>query len=298
MSDRRDPMDAIVDLHCHTWVSDNTYSVEEVVKLAKKSGVSHLAITDHDTTQGLDEALRWGERYGVEIIPGIEISAFDPLRGRRAHILGYEVEPGHPALESLCKPILERRHAASKQMVERVMQAGYNITWEQVCQYALHGTAVYKQHIMHALMELRYCNEIYGELEKRLFSRGGGGTSPGIAYLPIEYVDAADAIRAILAAGGVPVLAHPGQLGNYDAVEEWAAHGLQGIETYHPSHHEADVAQCLALAERLDLIVTGGSDFHGGYGKGRYPLGSVNAGYESVIQIKQRKRELHHREIR
>jgi len=287
----------IADLHCHTWISDNTHSVEEVVKMARNAGVTHLAITDHDTTKGLDEAVGWGRKYGVDIIPGIEISAFDRVRARRAHILGYEVEPGHPALERLCNPVLEQRRQASKEMVERINREGYAVTWEQVCRYAQNGTTVYKQHIMHALMDAGYCSEIYGELEQRLFSRGGGGRPPGVAFVPMEYADAADAIRAVLAAGGVPVLAHPGQLGNFDAVEEWAALGLQGIEAYHPSHSKEDVARCLTLAERFDLVVTGGSDFHGGYGDGKHALGSVNAGHESVVRLREKKRALRQSEI-
>lgn len=282
---------SIVDLHCHTYVSDNTFSIEEVVVMAKNTGVSHLAITDHDTTMGLEEAARWGGLHGVEIIPGIEISAADRSRGRRAHILGYYIEPGHPALTALCDATVRQRHQASEMMVERIVQEGYDITWEQVQGYARHGSCVYKQHIMHALMDRGYCEGIHGELEKRLFSRGGAGKPPGIAFVPIQYVDAIDAIRAIAEAGGVPVLAHPGQLGNFDAVEQWVAHGLSGIEAYHPSHKEEDVARCLALAERFHLVVTGGSDFHGGYGSGKYPLGSVNAGYESVVGLMGKRRE-------
>lgn len=253
--------------------------------MAKKAGISHLSITDHDTTVGLEEAARLGKVHGVEIIPGIEISAADRVRKRRAHILGYYIEPDHPALTALCDANVRQRHQASKMMVERIVQEGYKITWEQVRRFARHGTAVYKQHIMHALMDQGYCREIHGELEKRLFSRGGAGEKPGIAFVPIPYVDAVDAIRAIGEAGGVPVLAHPGQLGNFDAVEEWVAYGLQGIEAYHPSHTAEDVAKCLALAERFDLVVTGGSDFHGGYGDGKYPLGSINAGYGSVVGL-------------
>lgn len=288
MSEQANP---IVDLHCHTHVSDNSFSIEEVVIMAKDAGVTHLAITDHDTTAGLVEAMQWGRIHGVEIIPGIEISSSDRVRGGRAHILGYNVEPGHPALTALCQPTLRQRHAASEQMVQRIIQEGYSITWEQVKNYANHGSAVYKQHIIHALMDQGYCNEIHGELEQRLFARGGSGKPPGIAYIPIQYVEAVDAIRAIAAAGGVPVLAHPGQLGNFGAVEEWVAQGLQGIEAYHPSHNDEDIARSLSLAERFDLVVTGGTDYHGLYGSGKFPLGSINAGYESVIGLRKRSKE-------
>lgn len=177
--------------------------------MAKEAGITHLGITDHDTTMGLEESLRWGRIYNIEIIPGIEISAADRKRGKRAHILGYYVEPDHPALTGLCQPTVEPRHEASRSMVERLVREGYQITWEQVKKYAEHGSAVYKQHIMHALMDQGYCAGIHDELEKRLFSRGGEGKAPGIAYIPIPYADAVAAIEAILAAGGVPVLPIP-----------------------------------------------------------------------------------------
>lgn len=280
----------IVDLHCHTKISDNSYTTEEVIELAKQAGVTHLAITNHDTTTGLREAVQLGEQYGVEIIPGIEISAYDFKRGRRAHILGFYVEPDHPAVESLCGPLRIARHEACRTMVSRIQDAGYAIDWEQVEAYAQGGTGVYKQHIMHALIDAGYTDAIYSPLYKKLFARGGNGQQPGVAYVPLTYVDAADAIRTILAAGGIPVLAHPGQMDNYDAVPEWAEAGLQGIEVKHPDHSAMDEARARALAHEFGLIMTGGSDFHGFYGDKAHPLGSQNPGIESVEALKAKKR--------
>jgi phosphoribosyl 1,2-cyclic phosphate 1,2-diphosphodiesterase len=262
------------DLHCHTAASDNSYSIHEVVKQAKAAGLTHLAITDHDTTAGIQEALIYGELYQLQIIPGIEISASDPKRDRRAHILGLYIDPHHPALDDVCSATLLSRHEASKQMVSIVADMGYNISWELVSSYAMLGTAVYKQHIMHALMDLGYCNEINGELQKKLFSRSA--KEAGKALIPLTYPNAEDAIRAIRLAGGVAVLAHPGQLGNFEAIEEWVSFGLQGVEAYHPTHSAADTRLALQLAEKFNLVVTGGADYHGIYGSGDYPLGSVS----------------------
>jgi predicted metal-dependent phosphoesterase TrpH len=261
------------DLHCHTAASDNSYSIHEVVKQAKAAGLTHLAITDHDTTAGIQEALIYGELYQLQIIPGIEISASDPKRDRRAHILGLYIDPHHPALDDVCSATLLSRHEASKQMVSIVADMGYNISWELVSSYAMLGTAVYKQHIMHALMDLGYCDEINGELQKKLFSRSA--KEAGKALIPLTYPNAEDAIRAIRLAGGVAVLAHPGQLGNFEAIEEWVSIGLQGVEAYHPTHSSEDTRLALQLAEKFNLAVTGGSDYHGIYGSGDYPLGSV-----------------------
>lgn len=182
----------------------------------------------HDTTKGLQEAIGLGSSYEVHIVPGIEISAYDKERGSRAHILGLYIEPGHPALASLCDPIVSRRHELSKRMVAKLQAAGYDISWAQVQRYAEGGTGVYKQHIMHALLDAGYTDAIYGPVYKRIFARPENGRTAGAAYLPMEYVDAVDAIRAVLEAGGVPVLAHPGQFRNFDAfrlgsMRDWRA---------------------------------------------------------------------------
>lgn len=286
---QQDGQQRIVDLHCHTNISDNSFTTEEVIGLAKRAGVTHLAITNHDTTAGLRDALRLGEQYGVEIISGIEISAYDYKRGRRAHFLGFYVEPEHTAIEELCAPLRTARHEACRVMVSRIREAGYAIEWEQVQAYAQGGTGVYKKHIMHALIDRGYTDAIYGPLYKLLFARGGDGKQPGIAYVPLTYVDAADAIRTIVAAGGVPVLAHPGQMDNYDAVPEWVEVGLQGIEVKHPDHGALEEARARTLAHQYDLVMTGGSDFHGFYWNSNNPLGSQSLGIESMEALKAKK---------
>jgi predicted metal-dependent phosphoesterase TrpH len=162
---------------------------------------------------------------------------------------------------------------------------GYNISWELVCSYAMQGTTVYKQHIMHALMDLGYCDEINGDLHAKLFSRSAN--EAGKALVPLSYPDAAEAIRAIRMAGGVAVLAHPGQLGNFEAIEEWASLGLQGVEAYHPAHSSEDTRKALQLAEKYQLIVTGGADYHGIYGSANDPLGSVTVGEQAIRELQK-----------
>lgn len=276
-----------VELHCHTRASDNSYTSGEIIGLCKQTGISHVAITDHDTTAGIAEAVKWGESFGVHVIPGIEISSYDYENQRKAHILGYFIAPAHEALEQLCKPLLQQRHNASRTMVEALAKAGYDITWEEAVIQARGGTAVYKQHIMHVLMDKGYCKELGGALYRKLFLKQEDG-SRGIAYFPLTYIDVKNAIRAVRAAGGVPVLAHPGQQNNFDAVPEWVEWGLQGIETFHPSHDDEHVQMSSDLADKFQLIMTGGSDFHGFYGKSEYPIGSINAGLDCVEQLQKR----------
>ncbi|NQX68304.1 PHP domain-containing protein [Paenibacillus alba] len=277
------------ELHCHTRLSDGSFTFDEILDLAIQSEVSHLAITNHDTTQELASMVDKGLKRGVEIIPGIEISAYDFIRNRRIHILGYFVEPGHAALDTLCSPLLEMRHEGCRTAVDRLIEAGYAITWEQVLHYAEGGTGVYKQHIMHALIDQGYTASIYGELYKKLFSRGLNGEQPGIAYIPTKYVDAGDAIRAILAAGGVPVLAHPGQYRSFEAVPALVDAGLQGIEVWHPLHGPEDEERARGCAEEYDLVMTGGSDFHGFYGEKEVELGSKSPGIDTVQLLRARK---------
>ncbi|NEW08120.1 PHP domain-containing protein [Paenibacillus sp. SYP-B3998] len=281
----------MIDLHCHTHISDNSYSIEEVIGLAKEQGVQHLAITDHDTTIGLPSAILHGAKYGVNIIPGIEISAYDHKRGVRAHILGLFVTPGHSALSQLCDPLIQRRHEASYEMVEQIIAAGYNISWQQVGQYSARGTGVYKQHIMHALLDAGYTSTIYGELYKKLFARGdqAKGIARGLAYQTITYINMFDAIKAIAEAGGIPVLAHPGQMGNFPAIPELVDAGLQGIEVWHPSHNQAAEQQAKDAADAFNLLQTGGSDFHGFYTDSPgFPLGSKSPGKANLEALMSR----------
>lgn len=278
-----------VDLHCHTNISDCSLSFEQILELAWEEMVTHLAITNHDTTKGLEEMVLLGKEKGIEIIPGIEISAFDFKRNRRIHVLGYFIKPGHPVLEELCSPLLQQRSQASQIMVDNLIKAGYSISWEQVIEYAKDGTGVYKQHIMHALIEEGYADSIYGDLYKKLFSRGQDGELPGIAFVPIQYVDAAAAIQTIIKAGGVPVLAHPGQYQSFEAVPELVEAGLQGIEVWHPLHGPEEEMTAKKYAAEFDLIMTGGTDFHGFYGEKEVVLGSKNPGVQSIERLKKLK---------
>lgn len=278
----------MIDLHCHTKISDNSMPAVEILQLAKKKGIQTLAITDHDTTKGLREAVTEGQKLGIEVIPGIELSAYDYKRNKRAHILGFFIEPGHASLENLCRPLVEKRHEASRQMVERIIGAGYDISWTEVEKHAEGGTGVYKQHIMHALLDKGYCERIYCDLYRELFKRGNSPESQGLAYIPLEYLDAVLAIKAVREAGGVAVIAHPGQLGNFDAIGEWAEAGLEGIEVFHESHSDEDLKKSLELAEKFNLVITGGSDFHGFYGETPVELGCRELCDACVQELKDR----------
>jgi predicted metal-dependent phosphoesterase TrpH len=278
----------MIDLHVHTKISDNSLSTGEVIRLAKSKGITHLAITDHDTTKGLPEAISLGQELGVGIVPGIEISAYDYQRNKRAHILGLYIEPEHPSLELLCTPLLRSRNQAAQAMVRRIISAGYDISWEDVQKHQ-GATGVYKQHIMHELLDKGYCESIYGDIYKKLFLRGSSSEAQGIAYFQLAYIDAQAAIRAVREAGGVAVLAHPGQLNNFDAIDEWVELGLAGIEVFHPSHNEDDRQTSKRYAQKHNLIRTGGSDFHGFYGEKPVELGCLELDEACIYELLSRK---------
>ena len=250
----------ICDQHIHTTISDGSDTFESVLYQAKKLGIAAVTFTNHDTTRGLDEAIRAGEAIGIRVEGGIEVSAWDPHRERKVHVLGMGLAERSPALESLCSPVLQARDANSRWQMDRLLDAGYELDVERVETLAARSTALYKQHIMAGLTDAPHGSGEYACLYRSLFKAGG------ICDRDIAYVDARDAVRAIIEDGGRAVLAHPGQLDSYEFVPELVACGLSGIELYHPDHDVSDHARCLDLAQRFNLECSAGSDYHGRFG--------------------------------
>lgn len=249
------------DLHIHTNISDGSDSIDEVVQLAKIHGIKYLAITNHDTVDGLEEAIEKGRKEGIDILPGVEISAYDYKRNRKVHILGYNFDLKGQNIKSLCEPILERRTTNSLEQIEVLRENNYNISVKEVEEKAKGSSCIYKQHIMAVLIDKGYTTEIYSDLYYKLFK------NKGICESQIEYVDAFEALEAIQKDGGKTVLAHPGQLDSYEIMKELWDKGLDGIELYHGSHRAEDHVKILEFATSHALILTGGSDYHGSYGQ-------------------------------
>ena len=259
----------IGDLHLHTRYSDGSLWPREALVQAKSRGLGFVSFVDHDTTAGTATAASIGLRMGMTVVPGVEISAYDPERDRKVHILGYNYRMPAEHIEALCRPLRQGRDTNTRKQVEEIIAAGYSITLDQVVGHArgphfdpeIHPEpALFQQHIMLALIDAGYTDTITGELYRTLF--GGGG----VAAHDIEYADARDAVRAIRADGGVPVLAHPGQLDSWDTVPDLVEAGLRGIEVIHGDHTSQDRERARELATTHDLIMTGGSDDHGAYG--------------------------------
>ena len=256
------------DLHVHTNISDSSVSIDDTMKIAKQNGLTHIGIVDHDTIVGLEEARRAAEGNGICLIPGIEISAYSFERDKKVHILGYNFDLQVNHIKAICDPIIKRRHEKSLWQARQIINAGYNITIEQVLQKARSSACLYKQHIMHALMDAGYTKTLRGALYQKLFKNGG------ICEGDIEYADVIGAVEAIKADHGVAVLAHPGQLDSYDLIEDLVKAGLDGIELKHESHCAPDEDKIKKYQKKYDLILTGGTDYHGEYGT-NISMGSI-----------------------
>lgn len=248
------------DLHVHSSYSDGSDSMEEVMKQAVANGITQISFVDHDTVAGLPEALALGRKYGIEVVPGIEISAYDFKRKRKVHILGYHYDSEAPQIQQLCQPLLERRHHHSMWQLEQIRACGFKLNADDIIDAAHPSSAVYKQHIMTFLTDAPYDSPEYKQLYQRLFKNGG------IASGDITYADAFDAVQAIVADGGLAVVAHPGQLNSYDIIPELAEAGLGGIERNHPDHTAEDHKRIEVLAAKYNFVMTGGTDYHGTFG--------------------------------
>lgn len=264
------------DLHIHSALSDGSQSVGEILGAAVRANLTHIAITDHDTASGFAAAKALGAKHGITVIPGVEFSAWDYERGVRAHILGYAMR-GFAPIEALGAPLLAKRHANSLKQIEVLRDLGYDITPEEVAKKA--GRHIYKQHIMHVMVEKGYAESIGGETFRRLFKNGGP------CAFDIEYLDARDAVRAIKEAEGLAVLAHPGQQGNYSSIPALLDAGLDGLELMHHAHTAADRRRIADAAALYGLLLTGGSDSHGLYENDSPAVGSYLCPERAIVRM-------------
>lgn len=249
------------DLHNHTQYSDGSCTVSEVLQLAKARGLSAVSITDHDTFAGTAEAAALGKAIGIGVIPGIEISSRDPVTGRKVHILGYLCRDPEP-VERICRRTLRSRNEGSVRSAQ-ILAELYRLPLSFLLARRGRSTSLYKQHLMQALMDAGVTNEMFGEVFHRLFSSKGG-----LAFSKTEYPDAEEAIDAVHEAGGLAVLAHPNAYHSEDLLNELVRRGkLDGIEVFHPRNLPESIPLFEGLCREHRLLMTGGSDFHGSYGR-------------------------------
>ncbi|NGQ95427.1 PHP domain-containing protein [Brevibacillus sp. SYP-B805] len=269
------------DLHTHTLASDGTCPPAENVRLALEAGLAAVAITDHDTVGGIAEAVEAGERLGIEVVPGVEISS--AAKGQDIHVLGYFVPYGDEAFQAEMAKLRDTRHERNQMMIARLRELGIDITLEQVYERKK-GTdkTIGRPHMAEVLMELGVVGSMEEAFEKYL---GKGG----LAYVNPPRISPQDAIRLIKRFGGVAVLAHPGLYDDDELVEELIVFGLDGIEVWHPDNDQDDRKSYIRLAEEYGLVMTGGSDFHGWRGEEPFHamLGASTAPTEALDQLRR-----------
>jgi|Deesub1362A_J573_1020465.scaffolds.fasta_scaffold05139_4 hypothetical protein len=275
------------DLHLHTTASDGLLKPRQVVRIAEAKGFSAIAITDHDTVDGLEEAIKEGNIRGIEVIPGIELST---LCGQKeVHVLGYCIDRESSKLHKILKQFIESRKIRAVKMVEKLNELGIRISMKRVREMA-EGEFVGRSHIARAMVEKGYISEI-----SRAFTReyiGNGGK----AYVERFKLNTREAIELILDINGIPVLAHPGLESNGEAlyedeIKEFVEYGLKGIEVYYSEHDELQTRYYEDIANRYSLLITGGSDCHGDRDEGLL-LGKIKLPYRYVEALKKERESL------
>jgi predicted metal-dependent phosphoesterase TrpH len=248
-----------IDLHVHTTASDGTMRPAEVVKYAQKKGLRAIAITDHDTIEGLGEAIHEGNELGFEIIPGVELSVDSPTG--TMHVLGYYIDPASAELAGKLLILQQARMERNLTIIEQLRGLGINMELSEVKAAPEHGQ-IGRPHFAHTLVKKGYARNIQDAFD-RYFGKGKPAYAEKFRFAPEE------AMHFIGTAGGITVLAHPFTLNQplrkdlEPLIMTLKEKGLEGIEVFYPEHSEGQTRLYRSLAQKHGLLLTGGSDFHG-----------------------------------
>ena len=254
-------MERRIDLHTHSYCSDGTFSPEGLVLLAKKQGLSAIALTDHDTADGIPEFLEAGQKYGIEAISGMELAAlWDKCRSPEIHIVGLGIHYHAPALDHFMKEIQESRTRRNIQMAQQLTKIGLPVSLEEVTQNA-GGEIITRAHFANVLLEKKLVPD-----RKAAFSRYLSSGCPG--YVQRDFPTPKVCIETIKNAGGVAILAHPTLYGlSTEEIsklcKELISYGLDGMECYYTTFTAKQTKAMEKIASAYNLLPSGGSDFHG-----------------------------------
>jgi len=265
------------DLHTHTNYSDGFFSPTELVELAYKSGIELLSITDHDNVNGIEEAEKAASKYGIEIIPGVEIST--DIRNTEIHILGYFIDPANAELEHYLSFFRDERHKRAKRIVEKLNILGLEISIGDVLKHVKKGT-IGRPHIAQALLENKQVNSYYEAFNKYL-----GNNAP--AYEKKVHLSPQSAFKIISDAGGLSFIAHPGNMPEI-LIKELIEDGVDGIEVIHPSHSADRTKFYRGIVNQYYLLESGGSDFHGGKREDEKNFGKIFTKSKVVYEMRTR----------
>lgn len=269
------------DLHIHTNLSDGSFTPEEAVASACKLGLEAISITDHDSVEAIGPALEAGEKYGVEVIPGVELSA-DAAR-REIHILGYYVDWKDPQFAERLRIFREVRLKRAEKIVKKLAELGKKIDFNELVQSYGKGS-LGRLHIAREMLKFGYAHSI-----DEVFERYLGDYGP--AYVPKKRLSPSEAIALVLKMGGVPVYAHPRISNRDELIPGFVKEGLRGLEVYHSEQDPEVSKRYQELAQKYDLVVTGGSDCHG-HGKSEFLIGKVKIPYELVERLKDAREDI------
>ena len=249
------------DLHVHSTFSDGSDTIGQLIDAAKSKGLAVIAITDHDTMSHMTHI---PAVTGLQVIAGVEISAIFRVTNTKAHVLGYNIQKPE-IITAFTQPLLEARNKNSERQAELLIKAGFRIDMDKLAR--ADGKYLYKQHIMDWLVTTGQAPDMFGDFYQKYFKQGG------ICAFDIEYTDVFEAVRMVKEAGGLAVLAHPGQQQNFKLIPYLVWSGLDGLELNHHTNSRKDKEIILDYANRHKLFLSGGSDYHGKYEPQPFGLG-------------------------
>jgi predicted metal-dependent phosphoesterase TrpH len=271
---------SLVDLHLHTRESDGRMSVHQLIEFISTTKLKVISITDHDTTNGLDQAFTIIKQHpSLTLIPGIELSTDIP--DDEIHILGYYIDYKNQQFQNKLLEFRAGRVDRAQLMIQKLSELGMHITWNRVKEIAGEGT-IGRPHLALALVEKGYFTE-----PKQAFKNHLNRT--GLAYVEVPKMTPFEGIELIKSVGGKAVLAHPNELSNKaNHIESLKNHGLDGIEIFYPGYDETIVNNLLRLSQKFDLIPCGGSDYHGLGNTGETLPGHIGPPMSSVEKLTKR----------
>lgn len=275
----------MIDLHIHTTASDGSFSPWEIMDKAEKLGLKAIAITDHESVDGIPEAMKAAEGKNIKVIPGVEIEAFVDIEGENTntviHILGYNVNWKNPEFNNALNEMITARTEVTRRMVALLANSGLDVGWDEVAAVAGNRRWIGINHILECMLKKGYFasrkQAMKGYLQYFVYGK--------IAYVPFPAVSAKEAINIIKEAGGIPVLAHPGLYHSDDLIPQLVKDGIKGIEVYYAGHIRKDISKFEELATKYGLITTGGSDYHGIFHEWELGLGEVKVPEYTVKKL-------------